>query len=167
MARSVDYRSTLMFPADKVFAAMTDPEYLRARLQEIGGPGSALLEHEASEESSRYVLKQGLSEKDLPPIVSKVMNGDVAIRRTETLRRTAPGSYDGEVQVAIPGAPASAAGTVRLADAADGSLFEVRADVTVTVPLIGGMIEDIVADQVRRLLEAETQFTASWLAGHR
>ena len=167
MARSIDHRSTPAFPADKVFAAMTDPEYLRARLQEIGGPGSALLEHEASEESARYVLKQGLSEKDLPPVVSKVMSGDVAIRRTETLRRTAPGSYDGDVQVAIPGAPASAAGTMRLADAADGSLFEVHADVEVNVPLIGGMIEDIVAEQVRRLLEAETQFTARWLAGHR
>ena len=36
-------------------------------------------------------------------------------------------------------------------------------DVMVTVPLIGGKIEEIVANQVRRLLEAETAFTSDWL----
>lgn len=166
MARSIDYRSTFAYPAEKVFATMSDPEYLRARLREIGGPGSELLDHEASPEHSRYELKQGLSEKDLPPIVGKVMNGDLAIVRTESLNRIAPGSYSGDVDVAIPGAPASAAGTMRLADEGAGSAFEVHADVTVRVPLIGGKIEEIVADQVRRLLEAETAFTVRWLGSH-
>ena len=93
MARSIDYRSTLAYPAEKVFAAMTNKEYLEARLREIGGPGSALLDHEATPESARYELKQGLAEQDLPPIVGKVMNGDLAIIRTETLNRTQAGRY--------------------------------------------------------------------------
>jgi uncharacterized protein DUF2505 len=166
MARSIDYRSTLAYPAERVFAAITDEEYLQARLREIGGPGSALLDHEATPEAARYELRQGLSEKDLPPIVGKVMNGDLAIVRTETLNRIQPGRYSGDVDVAIPGAPASASGTMALADDGDGSLFEVHADVTVRVPLIGGKIEEIVADQVRRLLEAETEFTVRWLGSH-
>ena len=94
------------------------------------------------------------------------MNGDLAIVRTETLNRTSPGHYGGDVDVAIPGAPASASGTMSLADDGAGSLFEVHADVTVRVPLIGGKIEEIVADQVRRLLEAETAFTVRWLGSH-
>ena len=166
MARSIDYRSTLAFPAEKVFATMTDEEYLRARLRELGGPGSELLEHEATPESARYRLKQGLSEKDLPPIVGKVMQGDLAIQRTETLRKSVEGAYGGDVDVAISGVPASASGTMRLADNGSGSDFEVRADVEVKVPLFGGKIEEIVAGQVRRLLEAETAFTARWLASH-
>ena len=168
MARSIDYRSTLAFPAEKVFATMTDEEYLRARLRELGGPGSELLEHEATPESARYKLKQGLSEKDLPPIVGKVMQGDLAIQRTETLRKSVEGAYGGDVDVAISGVPASASGTMRLAGngTGTGSEFEVRADVEVKVPLFGGKIEEIVAGQVRRLLEAETAFTARWLASH-
>ena len=166
MARSIDYRSTLAFPAEKVFATMTDEEYLRARLRELGGPGSALLEHQATPESARYKLKQGLSEKDLPPIVGKVMQGDLAIQRTETLRKSVEGAYGGDVDVAISGVPASASGTMRLADNGSGSDFEVRADVEVKVPLFGGKIEEIVAGQVRRLLEAETAFTARWLESH-
>ena len=166
MARSIDYRSTIMFPADKVFAVMTDKEYLEARLRELGGPGSGLLEHEATSEGARYRLKQGLSESDLPPIVGKVVGGDLAIERTETLRRTEPGRYGGDVDVKIAGVPASASGTMALADDGNGSLFEVRTDVTVKVPLIGGKIEEIVAEQVRRLLEAETAFTIRWLGSH-
>ena len=96
----------------------------------------------------------------------KVMNGDLSIERTETLRRAASGGYDGDVDVKIAGAPASAAGTMTLAENGDGSLFEVHADVTVKVPLFGGKIEEIVAEQVRRLLEAETAFTVRWLGSH-
>lgn len=166
MARSIDYRSTLAFPADKVFATMTDEEYLRARLRELGGPGSDLLEHKSGPDGARYKLKQGLSERDLPPIVGKVMQGDLAIQRTETLRSTGPGAYGGDVDVAISGVPASASGTMRLADNGGGSEFEVHADVEVKVPIIGGKIEEIVAAQVRRLLEAETAFTVRWLESH-
>ena len=163
MARSIDYRSTLSFPAETVFAAMTDEEYLRARLRDFGGPGSALLEYEKTADGARYRLRQGLSERDLPPVVGKVVGGDLAIERTETLRRADAGGYDGDVDVRIPGAPASAGGTMRLADDGAGSVFEVHADVVVSVPLLGGTIEGIVAEQVRRLLEAETAFTVKWL----
>lgn len=166
MARSIDYRSTLSFPAEKVFAVMTNEEYLRARLRELGGPGSALLEHEAGPDSGRYRLREGVSESDLPPVVGKVVGGNLAIERTETLRRTGEGRYAGDVDVAIPGAPASAVGTMTLEDDNDGSLFAVHADVVVNVPFFGGKIEEIVAEQVRRLLEAETAFTVRWLGSH-
>ncbi len=167
MARSNDYRSTLAFLAERVFATMTDEEYLRARLRELGGPGSELLEHQVGPDGARYRLKQGLSEKDLPPIVGKVMQGDLAIRRTETLRVTGPGAYAGDVDVVIAGMPASASGTMRLADSSAGSEFHVHAAVEVKVPLFGGKIEEIVAGQVRRLLAAETAFTVRWLESRR
>ena len=166
MARSIDYRSPLAFPAEKVFAAMSDPEYLRARLREIGGPGSGLLEHDTTPDGVRYRLRQGIAKEDLPAVVGKVVSGDLAIERTETLNRTDDGSYAGDVDVTIPGMPASASGSMRLADADGGALFEVHTDISVRVPLFGGKIEEIVAEQVRRLLEAETAFTVRWLGSH-
>ena len=59
MARSIDYRSPLAFPAETVFATMTDEEYLRARLRELGGPGSELLEHKVGPDGARYQLHFG------------------------------------------------------------------------------------------------------------
>jgi hypothetical protein len=55
---------------------------------------------------------------------------------------------------------------VTLTDQGDGSVFAVHADVTVNVPIFGGKIEEIVAEQVRRLMEAETAFTITWLNRH-
>jgi hypothetical protein len=42
--------------------------------------------------------------------------------------------------------------------------LNVRADVRVSVPLIGAKIEGVVGEQVQRLLAAETAFTQTWLA---
>jgi hypothetical protein len=54
---------------------------------------------------------------------------------------------------------------MRLADVnGTGSELVVHADVTVKLPLIGGKIEGVVAEQVRSLLAAETAFTLEWLA---
>lgn len=165
MARPIDYRAASQYPADEVYATMVDPEYLRARLAEIGGPGAALTEHAADLESARYRLRHGLESSVLPSVVRSFVPGDLVIERTETLKRQGAGRYTGGVEVRIPGTPAAAAGTMRLADldGGDGSELVVRAEVTVQVPLIGGRIEEVIAEQVRNLLAAETAFTLRWL----
>ncbi len=168
MARPIDYRSTSQYPADEVYATMVDPEYLRARLAQIGGNGAVLLEHHADVEGARYRLRHGLDPKNLPALVRTVLPGDIVIQRAESWKRDGAGRYAGTVQVTIHGAPASAAGWMRLHDVeSGGSEFHVHADVTVSVPLIGGKIEGVVAEQVQDLLAAETRFTTRQLANGR
>jgi hypothetical protein len=165
MSRQIDFRSVSPHPADEVYATMVDPDYLRARLERIGGPGAGLLEHSADVQGARYRLRLGLDAKDLPSVVRSVMSGDVTIERDERWTRHDSGRYLAEVDVMIPGAPASAKGGMRLRDLPDGgSELNVRADVRVSVPLIGGKIEGVVGDQVQRLLVAEAAFTEEWLA---
>jgi hypothetical protein len=165
MSRQIDFRSVSAYPADEVYATMVDPDYLRARLERIGGPGADLLEHSADVQGARYRLRLGLDAKDLPSVVRTVMAGDLTIERNERWTRQDSGRYLGDVEVTIQGAPATAAGGMRLRDLpAGGSELDVRADVRVSVPLIGGKIEGVVGEQVQRLLAAETAFTEEWLA---
>jgi len=165
MPRQIDFRSVSPHPADEVYATMVDPDYLRARLERIGGPGADLLEHSADVEGARYVLRLGLDAKDLPSAVRSVLPGNLTIERNERWTRQDSGRYLGDVEVTIPGAPATATGGMRLRDLPDGgSELNVRADVKVSVPLIGGKIEGIVGEQVQKLLAAETAFTQTWLA---
>jgi Protein of unknown function (DUF2505) len=165
MSRQIDFRSVSPHAADEVYATMVDPDYLRARLDRIGGPGAALLEHSADVQGARYRLRLGLDAKDLPSVVRSVLAGDLMIERTERWTRQDSGRYLGEVDVEIHGAPASATGGMRLRDLPEGgSELNVRADARVSVPLIGGKIEGVVAEQVQRLLTAETEFTEAWLA---
>jgi hypothetical protein len=168
MARSIDHHSVSGYPADQVYATLVDPEYLRARLEKLGGRGAELIEHRADADGARYRLRHGLAAEDLPSMVRNLLPGDIVIERTETLRRAGAGRYAGTVDVVIHGTPASAEGRMRLADqdGTGGSEFTVHADVTVKVPLLGGRIEGVVAGQVRNLLAAETAFTLDWLARH-
>jgi hypothetical protein len=165
MARSIDYRSASQYAAEDVYSVMTDPDYLRARLERLGGPGAGLLEHDADTDAARYRVRHGLNAKDLPSMVRNVLAGDIVIERTETWTRQDTGRYAGEVDVLIRGTPASAAGGMRLRDvAAGGSELLVKAEATVRVPLVGGKIESIIAEQVTRLLAEETAYTLQWLA---
>jgi hypothetical protein len=167
MPRQIEFRSPLPYPADEVYATMVDPEFLRARLRQIGGPGAALLEHTADAESARYRLRHGLDRSVLPPLVQNLVPGNLVIERTESVRRRGPGDYSGDVDVHVPSTPVSAAGGIQLRDSAGspngGSEFAVHAEVTVRVPLLGRRIEETVAGQVRQLLVAETAFTEQWL----
>jgi hypothetical protein len=167
MTRQIDYRSTSPHSADEVYATMVDPDYLRARLEQIGGPGAGLLEHTADVKGAHYRLRHGLDAKDLPSVVRGVLPRDLTIERSERWTRQDSGRYLGDVKVTIPGAPASAAGGMRLRDLTDGgSELQVRADVRVSVPLVGGKIEGIIGEHVQKLLAAETTFTRQWLAAN-
>ena len=87
MSRQIDYRSTSPHCADEVYATMVDPEFLRARLERIGGPGAGLLDHSADGGGARYLLRLGLDAKDLPSVVRSVLPGDVTIERNERWTR--------------------------------------------------------------------------------
>lgn len=164
MPRRIDYRSSSEHAADDVAAVMLDEEYLRARLEQLGGPGAALLEHHLDADGGHYRLRHGVDQAALPPFVSSLVAGGLVIDRTESLRRERPGRHSGDVQVRIPGAPATAAGTLLLQDAGGRSELVVSAEVEVKVPFLGGRIETVIAEQVQQLLAAETRFTLDWLA---
>lgn len=163
MARQIDYRSTSQYPADEVYATMVDPDYLRARLERMGGPGAALLEHRADLEGASYRLKQGLDNAVLPSAVRSLVPGDLVIERAETVRRQGAGDYTGDVAVEIVGTPVTARGRMSLRDAGPSSEYTVRAAVTVKVPLIGGRFEGMIAEAVQDLLAAESAFITRWL----
>jgi Protein of unknown function (DUF2505) len=166
MSRPIDYRSTSPFPAERMYAAMSDPQYLRDRLARLGGKGAGLVEHTATGPDVRYRLRQGLDKDLLPPIAQSFVPGDLVIERAESIHPDPAGGYRGDVDVRVPGAPVAAAGSMRLTTAGTGSAFAVHADVKVNVPLFGGRIEAVVAEQVQRLLAAETAFTLEWIARH-
>jgi hypothetical protein len=167
MARPIDYRSPLPFPAAPTAAAMGDADYLRARLEKLGGPGAALLEHTRDGAAVRYKLRQGLEAELLPPVVQSMVGGNLVLERTETIEPDGNG-FRGTVDVFVPKipVPVTAGGTMTLRDDVEGSQFAVRAQVSVGVPLVGGRIEKVVAEQVGRLMAAETEFLRHWLETH-
>ncbi|MGI8308753.1 DUF2505 domain-containing protein [Saccharopolyspora sp. ASAGF58] len=169
MARRIEHRSTSEWPAARVYEALIDIDYLTDRLAEIGGSNAALLQHVTTEDGARFQVRQGAHADALPSVARTVVGDDLKIDRSESWRRREDGSYTGEIAAEIAGAPCSITGSMWLRDLAEPagsavSEFVVSGSVRVNVPFLGGKLEDLIVDQVQKLLSDEENFTTDWLA---
>ncbi|WP_460960748.1 DUF2505 domain-containing protein [Parasphingorhabdus pacifica] len=175
MARRIEHRSTSEWPASRVHGALIDIDYLRDRLRDLGGSKTELVEHTAGEDNVHYQLRQGVSAESLPSIARTVVGGDLMIDRSESWRREEDGHYTGEIAAEVAGAPCSITGSMWLRDLLSPigngetqqvSEFVVEGSIRVNVPFVGSKLEDLVADQVQKLLASEEQYTSEWLFRH-
>ncbi|GAA0539077.1 DUF2505 domain-containing protein [Saccharopolyspora spinosporotrichia] len=171
MARRIEHRSTSEWPASRVYEALVDVDYLKNRLNEIGGTKTELVEHVATGEDVRFQVRQGVRAESLPPIARTVVGGDLMIDRSESWRCAEEGHYTGEIAAEIAGAPCSITGSMWLRDLAEPagaavSEFVVDGSVRVNVPFVGGKLEEFVCEQIQQLLAAEERYTSDWLARH-
>jgi hypothetical protein len=173
MPRPIRYRSRSENSAQRVFEALSDRAYLEARQAELGGKGAALLKFDTGgspPDQAEYTVRQGVGREDLPAAIQKVLSGDLVIERTENWRKTADGRYEGTIDANVVGAPGRITGTMRLFDLDDigggraGSEFALDGEAQVKIPLVGGKVEAVIAEQVQKLVGKETQFALDWLA---
>jgi hypothetical protein len=162
MPRPIEHRASSSYPAAEVYAAITGEEFLRARLAELGGKQSELTSYSSGAGGTRYTLRQAIDAEHLPSVARKVVRGDLVIERTESWNAD-NGEYSGTIEAAVPGTPGSVHGTTRLTASPSGSELLMTGSVKVGVPLIGGKLEELIVEQLGRLLRAEATFTDRWL----
>jgi len=68
------------------------------------------------------------------------------------------------LEIKTPGKPATMKGTITLTPEDDGTLEVVELTIKVSVPLVGGRIEKLLGDLVRRSTSAERETGMRWLA---
>ncbi|MBM7812536.1 DUF2505 domain-containing protein [Saccharothrix algeriensis] len=162
MARRIEHLTTSRRPASEVFSALVDETYLRDRLAALGGVGAELVAFTRTDATTSYQLKQGVAADRLPPVARGVLGGDLVIDRAESWTEA---GHAGTVEVTLNGVPGRLDGTITLADAAGGgSELTLVGQVKVGVPLLGGKLEGLIAEQVALLLDKEAEFTDAWLA---
>ena len=167
MARRIEHQATTRWTADQVHAALVDPTYLRDRLNKLGGTNATLLEHVVDGEKVNLRLRHGVPASELPSAVRAFLKGDLVIERTEEWDRNGDGGWLGRVQAGIPGVPGHIRGAMRLSEApAGGSLMEMRGEVSVSIPFVGGKVEEVVSGQIVKLLAKEFEHTEQWLDTH-
>ena len=149
-------------PVERMRAVLTDPEFLRDKLREVGGPGAELVSRTEDNGRITVVQRQAVPETVLPAVVRSFVPGDLSITRTEVWS----GPTAGTIDVAVGGAPGSASGTIALTPDGEGALVTIRIDASVPVPLVGGMIEKAMTDNIGELGEVEHAFTREWLSRH-
>lgn len=166
MATQIDYRYSQPFPVDAVYAAIVDADALAARVKEIGGAASEVVDHRVDGAGVSFRVRHQLDTAELAPALRALVSGNLVVERTEIWAPRPQGGYGGTVTVGIIGSPvpAGADGTQSLvATDAEHTEFTLQATIRVSVPLFGGAVEESVAGQMRALLDAESQVLTRYL----
>lgn len=150
---------------EQILSAFGDEVYWNARLAEFAG-GTATLDTLIvdGDGTVKVTVKLGLLRDRLPKVVTQLTSGDLQMVRDETWSWTNGSCVRGDIAVAVPGAPVSAAGQALLVPEGGGSRLSYTATVKVKVPLVGGRIENFMCRQTVDEITKLQGFTNEWIA---
>jgi hypothetical protein len=111
-------------------------------------------------ESRTIAIDQGHATDRLPGFARKIVGEEIRIVQSESW---SDGSQ-GRITVTVPGKPGDMTGTATLVGDADGVTEKVDMTVKVSLPLIGGKVEGLIADMLVKALRAEHHVGRDWLA---
>ncbi|MFJ7210625.1 DUF2505 domain-containing protein [Amycolatopsis sp. NPDC098790] len=164
MGSRIEHRAEFAADVPATYAAVAGEAALRARLEQLGGHGAALLAYEESGTDLRYSLRQGIRAENLPQAVRALHKGDLMVTRTQTWRVSNDGTgHQGNATVEVGGVPGDITARTALLAGGDKTVFRTSGEVTMRVPLFGKKLEAVIAEQVTKLLEREAEFAAKWL----
>ncbi|MBD3944407.1 DUF2505 domain-containing protein [Nocardioides ganghwensis] len=104
-------------------------------------------------------IEQVRSADDIPAFARKFVGDEIVIVQTETWTS----AHGADVELAIPGKPGDAVGTLVLVEAGGTTTETVELAVSVRIPLVGGKIESMIAEMVGHALDVEHRVGVEWL----
>ena len=141
--------------ADAVAAMLDDPAFREAVLErQRVKRGSVAIDGDVAR------IEQVRSADDIPSFAKKFVGDEIVIVQTETWTS----AHGADVELAIPGKPGEAVGTLALVESGDTTTETVELDVSVKIPLVGGKVEAMIADMIGHALDVEHQVGVEWLS---
>ena len=166
MPRRIEYSARLSANAERTYAALSDRAYwdaLMTKLREFT-PVSTVESFESGEDGIRLVMTQVIAREAMPPVAQTVLQSDLVITRHARFGAFVEGGVTpGSFSATIPASPGHLKGDVALSDASHGSVLRYTPEVKVTIPFVGGKLEEVILDNLVNLLGVEKDFTEHWL----
>ncbi|SFA73740.1 Protein of unknown function [Nocardioides alpinus] len=142
-------------PAEAVTAMLDDPAFRQAVLER-----QRVLRGSVDIDGDVARIEQVRSGADIPSFARSFVGDEIVIVQTETW--TSPTAA--QIELAIPGKPGEAVGTLVLVESGGTTTETVELAVTVRIPLVGGKVEGMIADMVKHALDKEHEVGVEWLA---
>jgi hypothetical protein len=158
------FRHELTYDAspDEVFAMLADPVF-----REAACASADVISAEVSIErvgAGFSMVIDRVQKTDGLPAFARTFAGDTtrAIQREEWADATG-----GTMQIEAPGKPSEVRGTITLEPDGPATRWIIELDLKIKVPLIGGRLEKLLAEQVTAGVEAEQRAGIAYLKGTR
>ncbi|WP_197507569.1 DUF2505 domain-containing protein [Mycobacterium sp. ACS4331] len=168
MSRRMDYTVTFDVPVERVYADFTSRTFWDSLMAAYGWltPQSEVTHFSSSDSGTDIVFRQLLPRSELPPIARSVMPVDMVITREQhfdpfdAAQRRVTGSY----RATVPRGPGHFGGQYLLTEGESGTQMRLASVCKVSIPLIGGTLEQLILSNITMLFDAERQFMADWVA---
>jgi hypothetical protein len=163
MSRMKRVSHTLTYPAttvDDVYAMLADPAYRKAvgDYQQVVDFACTIT---PSGEGMSVRLEEAHGTDRIPSFAQRLVGDEIRLVQEETWSS----HQAADIHVTIPGKPGQMAGTTSLAQAGADVVQQIDLAVTVSIPLLGGKVEDLVAGFITRAFDAEHKVGTKWLRG--
>jgi hypothetical protein len=159
------HTSTYAASAAEVFAMFTDPEWRKkvGTAQGVVSSDVTITPQGADDAGCRVVIDQVQNTAGLPAIAKRIAGETTRAVVTEVWASSSAGT----IEIVAPGKPTRAVGTVSLESDGTSTRHVTDLEVTVKVPIVGGRLEQLMADNIDKGLEVEQAVGTAWLEGER
>jgi hypothetical protein len=160
MATRLTYDLTYDAPLTDVREMLMDPAFREDVCDAIGclrkdvtiGPDGG---------GTKVVVDMVQTATGIPGFARKFVGDEINIVQAEQWN----GAENATVDVTIPGKPGQMSGTITLGESGGTATETVAMEIRVNLPLVGGKIEALVGDMLRKSLAAENGVGRRYLAG--
>ncbi len=155
---------TLQYPGrtvEEVRAMLGDPEFRQAvcTYQQVEDSGVTIEEYDDG--SMTVDLERTYGTALVPSFARKFVGATIDLVQREEWSTPTEATFD----VSIPGKPGEMHGTARLVQDGSDTVENIAMDVRVSIPLVGGKLEDLIAGLLKDAFRAENKVGLKWLAG--
>ena len=115
---------------------------------------------EADGDTTTVVVEQVQTAKGIPGFAKKFVGDEISIVQREEWASL----EEADLHVTIPGKPGEMTGTITLVESGGTTTETVDVRIKVNIPLVGGKIEGLIADLLRKALRAEHEVGQDYLS---
>jgi hypothetical protein len=154
---------TLTYPATTVhdvYAMVGNPAYRKA-VADYQHVVDFACDISMNGEGMDVRLEQAHGTDRIPGFAQKLVGHEIRFVQQETW--SSPSSAD--LHVTIPGKPGDMTGTETLTQSGDDVVQTISLSVKVSMPIVGGKVEDLIAGFLGKAFDAENKVGVKWLAG--
>lgn len=144
----------------RLHTVLTDRDYLNAKFPAIG-----FRDVTVTAATPAHVENSRVLQAPLPGFARKVLGETQTVEQVEDWTAHGDG-FRGTFTAKAKGTPVTLRGTLAITPDGDGALLRIAGKADVKIPLVGGKIASLVADQAVQNLEREYTFTRQWLTEH-
>ena len=143
-----------------VYAMLADPAY-REAVGDYQKVTDFSCDITPSGSGMRVRLEQAHPTDRIPSFAQRLVGHEIRFVQEETWAS----SSGADIHVTIPGKPGEMTGTTSLTQSGDDVVQRIDLAVKVSIPLVGGKVEDLDADFVTKSFTAENKVGVKWLRG--